>query len=254
MGIPAIGPVVERARRAGKAALARWQSFRFNATAVDSTGAPFAGGVALAQLDTFRRHFELQAAVLGTEGTVAEWELVARAAKILTPTPLVPTLQRLRAGERHHPGQRGGEGGQARIGHACTLVGTARRGKVEPPVATLRVSPVHPPELIQELVNGEAVVEVPLNDSLTSFSLVAIADAAKLKKQADDEQKQAQDWEQRAMLAVRQERDDLARLRGRDRRAHVQGAPHRRPVVRRAHAHGRGVRCPELRMRRLELS
>lgn len=41
---------------------------------------------------------------------------------------------------------------------------------------------------------------------------VAIADAAKLKKQADDEQKQAQDWEQRAMLAVRQGRDDLARL------------------------------------------
>jgi phage shock protein A len=40
---------------------------------------------------------------------------------------------------------------------------------------------------------------------------VAIADAAKLKKQAEDEQKQAQDWEQRAMLAVRQGRDDLAR-------------------------------------------
>ncbi|MFL5537486.1 MAG: PspA/IM30 family protein [Longimicrobiaceae bacterium] len=40
---------------------------------------------------------------------------------------------------------------------------------------------------------------------------VAIADAAKLKKQADDEQKQAQDWEQRAMLAIRQGRDDLAR-------------------------------------------
>ncbi|HVG45307.1 MAG TPA: PspA/IM30 family protein [Longimicrobium sp.] len=40
---------------------------------------------------------------------------------------------------------------------------------------------------------------------------VAIADAAKLKKQADDEGKQAQDWEQRAMLAVRQGRDDLAR-------------------------------------------
>ncbi|HYJ79987.1 MAG TPA: PspA/IM30 family protein, partial [Longimicrobiaceae bacterium] len=40
---------------------------------------------------------------------------------------------------------------------------------------------------------------------------VAIADAAKLKKQVDDEQKQAQDWEQRAMLAVRQEKDDLAR-------------------------------------------
>ncbi|HKP75379.1 MAG TPA: PspA/IM30 family protein, partial [Longimicrobiaceae bacterium] len=41
---------------------------------------------------------------------------------------------------------------------------------------------------------------------------LAIADAAKLKKQADDEQKQAQDWEQRAMLAIRQGRDDLARL------------------------------------------
>ena len=41
---------------------------------------------------------------------------------------------------------------------------------------------------------------------------LAIADAAKLKKQADDEQKQAHDWEQRAMLAVRQGRDDLARL------------------------------------------
>ncbi|HEX6746333.1 MAG TPA: PspA/IM30 family protein [Longimicrobium sp.] len=40
---------------------------------------------------------------------------------------------------------------------------------------------------------------------------VAIADAAKLKKQADDEQKQAEDWEQRAMLAIRQGRDDLAR-------------------------------------------
>lgn len=40
---------------------------------------------------------------------------------------------------------------------------------------------------------------------------VAIADAAKLKKQVEDERKQAQDWEQRAMLAVRQERDDLAR-------------------------------------------
>lgn len=40
---------------------------------------------------------------------------------------------------------------------------------------------------------------------------VAIADAAKLKKQVDDEAKQASDWEQRAMLAVRQGKDDLAR-------------------------------------------
>lgn len=35
----------------------------------------------------------------------------------------------------------------------------ARRGKVDPPVATRRVSPAHPPELIKELVNGEVVIE-----------------------------------------------------------------------------------------------
>src|SRR4051794_19384207 len=53
---------------------------------------------------------------------------------------------------------------------------------------------------------------------------VAIADAAKLKKQADDEQKQAQDWEQRAMLAVRQGRDDLARQALIRHQEHVQRA------------------------------
>src|SRR3954462_5385379 len=53
---------------------------------------------------------------------------------------------------------------------------------------------------------------------------VAIADAAKLKKQADDEQKQAQDWEQRAMLAVRQGRDDLARQARIRHQEHVQRA------------------------------
>ncbi|CAN5249858.1 PspA/IM30 family protein [soil metagenome] len=40
---------------------------------------------------------------------------------------------------------------------------------------------------------------------------VAIADERKLKAQAEDEYRQAQEWEKRAMLAVRQERDDLAR-------------------------------------------
>ena len=40
---------------------------------------------------------------------------------------------------------------------------------------------------------------------------VAIADERKLKAQAEDEARQAQDWEKRAMLAVREERDDLAR-------------------------------------------
>ena len=40
---------------------------------------------------------------------------------------------------------------------------------------------------------------------------VAIADERKLKAQADEELKQAQEWERRAMLAVKENRDDLAR-------------------------------------------
>jgi phage shock protein A len=40
---------------------------------------------------------------------------------------------------------------------------------------------------------------------------VAIADERRLKAQVEEEYKQSQDWERRAMLAVRQDRDDLAR-------------------------------------------
>jgi len=40
---------------------------------------------------------------------------------------------------------------------------------------------------------------------------VAIADERKLKAQVEDEQKQSADWEQRAMLAIREGRDDLAK-------------------------------------------
>jgi len=39
----------------------------------------------------------------------------------------------------------------------------------------------------------------------------AIADERKLKSQLDDEVKQAHDWEHRAMLAVKEGRDDLAK-------------------------------------------
>jgi phage shock protein A len=39
----------------------------------------------------------------------------------------------------------------------------------------------------------------------------AIADERKLRQQLDEEAKQARDWEQRAMLAVREGRDDLAK-------------------------------------------
>ena len=40
---------------------------------------------------------------------------------------------------------------------------------------------------------------------------VAIADEKRLRDQADGEYKQAQDWERRAMLAVQESRDDLAK-------------------------------------------
>ncbi len=40
---------------------------------------------------------------------------------------------------------------------------------------------------------------------------VAIADERRLKAQVEEEFKHSQDWERRAMLAIRQERDDLAR-------------------------------------------
>ncbi|HEX6938718.1 MAG TPA: PspA/IM30 family protein [Longimicrobiales bacterium] len=40
---------------------------------------------------------------------------------------------------------------------------------------------------------------------------IAIADERKLRAQVDEERKRADDWEQRAMLAVREGRDDLAK-------------------------------------------
>lgn len=40
---------------------------------------------------------------------------------------------------------------------------------------------------------------------------VAIADERKMRQQLENEQKQAEDWESRAMLAVREGRDDLAK-------------------------------------------
>ena len=52
----------------------------------------------------------------------------------------------------------------------------------------------------------------------------AIADEKRLKDQADAEAKLANDWEERAMLAVQQERDDLAKqalLRGEEHREHA---------------------------------
>src|SRR6476469_3695013 len=39
----------------------------------------------------------------------------------------------------------------------------------------------------------------------------AIADEKRLRDQADQEFKQSQDWEQKAMLAIKEKRDDLAK-------------------------------------------
>ena len=55
---------------------------------------------------------------------------------------------------------------------------------------------------------------VDMRDQLTKAKqevAVAIADERKLKAQVEEERKQAQDWEKRAVLAVREGRDELAR-------------------------------------------
>ena len=53
---------------------------------------------------------------------------------------------------------------------------------------------------------------------------VAIADERKLRSQYEDERSQAQEWERRARLAVREERDDLAKqalMRGQEHANHA---------------------------------
>jgi phage shock protein A len=72
-------------------------------------------------------------------------------------------------------------------------------------------------DLIARAENPEKMLNQVIDDMRNQLARArqevahAMADAAKLKKQVEDEQKQAHDWEQRAMLAVRQGRDDLAR-------------------------------------------
>ncbi|HEX8358908.1 MAG TPA: PspA/IM30 family protein [Longimicrobium sp.] len=72
-------------------------------------------------------------------------------------------------------------------------------------------------DLIARAENPEKMLNTIIDDMRSQLARArqevahAMADAAKLKKQVEDEQKQAIEWEQRAMLAVRQGRDDLAR-------------------------------------------
>src|SRR5918998_1701843 len=72
-------------------------------------------------------------------------------------------------------------------------------------------------DLIARAENPEKMLNqiiIDMREQLTKAKqevAVAIADERKLKAQAEDEGRQAQEWEKRAMLAVRESRDDLAR-------------------------------------------
>ena len=72
-------------------------------------------------------------------------------------------------------------------------------------------------DLIARAENPEKMLNqiiIDMREQLTKAKqevAVAIADERKLKAQAEEEMKQAQEWERRAMLAVKEGRDDLAR-------------------------------------------
>jgi phage shock protein A len=72
-------------------------------------------------------------------------------------------------------------------------------------------------DLIARAENPEKMLNqiiIDMREQLTKAKhevAVAIADERKLKEQAEKEHHQAQDWERRAMLAVKEGKDDLAR-------------------------------------------
>ncbi len=72
-------------------------------------------------------------------------------------------------------------------------------------------------DLISRAENPEKMLNqiiIDMRDQLAKAKrevAAAIADERKLKSQLDDEVKQARDWEHRAMLAVKEDRDDLAK-------------------------------------------
>ncbi len=82
-------------------------------------------------------------------------------------------------------------------------------------LATLIKSNIN--DLISSAENPEKMLNqiiVDMRDQLVKAKqqvAAAIADEKRLRDQADDEYKQAQDWEAKAMLAVKENRDDLAK-------------------------------------------
>src|SRR6476659_7061008 len=82
-------------------------------------------------------------------------------------------------------------------------------------LATLLKSNIN--DLISSAENPEKMLNqiiIDMRDQLIKAKqqvAAAIADEKRLRDQADSEFKQAQDWEQKAMLAIKEGRDDLAK-------------------------------------------
>ncbi|MBM4193874.1 MAG: PspA/IM30 family protein, partial [Gemmatimonadetes bacterium] len=82
-------------------------------------------------------------------------------------------------------------------------------------IATLFKSNIN--DLISKAENPEKMLDQIVldmkNDLVRAKQQVAaaIADEKRLKDQAEQEYKTAQDWEQKAMLAIKENRDDLAK-------------------------------------------
>ncbi len=82
-------------------------------------------------------------------------------------------------------------------------------------ISTLLKSNIN--DLISRAENPEKVLNQAIDDMRSQLSKAkqevagAIADEKKLQAQVEKERKQAEEWEQRAMLAVQESRDDLAK-------------------------------------------
>lgn len=85
-------------------------------------------------------------------------------------------------------------------------------------------------DLISRAENPEKVLNQSIDDMRSQLGKAkqevagAIADARKLQQQVEKEKKQAEEWEQRAMLAVQQGRDDLAKQALMRHSEHLQNA------------------------------
>jgi len=85
-------------------------------------------------------------------------------------------------------------------------------------------------DLISKAENPEKMLNQLITDMRTQLAKAkqevasAIADEKKLQAEAEREKKQAEDWERRAMLAVQESRDDLAKQALVRYNEHLQGA------------------------------